>query len=95
MSTEERIRDKMAVARTFQANERTLLEYLRTGLNLLVVGVAITFFLHGGWFGVVGVTCILIGIIIGIVGAARFRKMDKHISLIQEEYGVDAKTKKG
>lgn len=94
MSNEENIQDKIEVARTLQANERTLLEYLRTGLGLLVAGVVIVYFSHGGWFGAVGIACILIGITIGLVGTARFLNMNQRISLVQKQYGIDAKRKK-
>lgn len=94
MSNEESIRDKMEVHRTLQANERTLLDYLRTGLGLLVAGIVIVYVSHGDWFGAVGIACILVGGLVGMVGAARFRTMNKHISLIREQCAIDAKRKK-
>ena len=94
MSNEENIHDKIEVARTLQANERTLLEYLGTGLGLLVTGGVIVYFLYGGWFGALGIACILIGITICLVGMARFRNMNQRNSLVQRQCGIDAKRKK-
>ena len=89
MSNEESMQDKMEVERTFQANERTLLECVRTGLSLLVGGVVIVYFSHGGWFAAVGVVCILIGIITGIVGVGRYRRMNSSICLIRKRLGIE------
>jgi len=94
MSDEMSMRDRIEIDRTCQANQRTFLEYLRTGLVLVVPGVAIVYFSHGDWFGALGIVCILIGIIIGIVGVVRFRRMSKRILLLEEQHGVDAKSKK-
>lgn len=83
----------MEIDRTCQANERTFLEYLCTGLALVVAGVAIVYFSDGDRLGAVGIICTLIGIIIGIAGAVRFRTISSRISLFQRQYDIDAKNK--
>jgi putative membrane protein len=89
MSDETNIQDRKEIDRTCQANERTLLAYLRTGLGLVVASIAMVYFSHGDWFGVVGIVCIPIGVITGIVGLVRYRRMSKHIFLLQERHKVD------
>ena len=90
------LRDELAIDRTLLANERTLLAYLRSGVALLIAGVSIVHFAHEGWFRVVGVACIPIGVIIGLFGAARYRRMDRSICLIRQTASQEpgSKTKK-
>ena len=83
------LRDELAIDRTNLANERTLLSYLRSSLALLIAGVSIVHFSQGGWFSAVGFACIPAGVVIGIVGAARYWKMHRSISLVRRH----AKTK--
>jgi len=85
------LRDELAVDRTLLANERTLLAYLRSGVALLIAGVSIINFSHYGWFWAFGVTCPPTGIIIGIIGVARYRKMNKSISLVREQSETEMK----
>jgi len=84
------LRDELAIDRTLLANERTLLAYLRFGVALLIAGVSIIHFSREGWFWAVGIGCIPTGIITGVVGAARYRRMNQSISLVREQ----SKTKK-
>jgi putative membrane protein len=79
------LRDKLALDRTALANERTLLAYLRSSVALLIAGASIMHFSQEGWFRLVGIACIPTGIITGIVGAVRYRKMDKSISLVRRQ----------
>lgn len=84
------LRDELAIDRTILANERTLMAYLRAGVALLIAGVSIIHFSQEGWFRAVGIACIPIGIITGIVGTVRYRKMNRLICLVRQR----AKTKK-
>ena len=77
------LRDELAIDRTLLANERTLLSYLRSSVALLIAGVSIIHFSNEGWFWVLGLTCIPIGIITGIIGVARYRKMHQSIVRIR------------
>ncbi len=77
------LRDELAVDRTLLANERTLMTYLRFGVGLLIAGVSIIQFSTQDWYWAVGVACIPIGIITGIVGVGRYRRMNKSISLVR------------
>jgi len=79
------LRDELAVDRTLLANERTLLSYLRSGVALLIAGVSIMHFSQGGWFWAVGIVCIPTGIVAGIVGVARYRGMNRSISLVRKQ----------
>ena len=79
------LRDELAVDRTLLANERTLLAYLRSGAALLITGASILHFSTESWFWAVGMACIPAGIITGIVGIARYRRMKKSISLFRRQ----------
>ncbi|MFH1968830.1 MAG: DUF202 domain-containing protein [Verrucomicrobiota bacterium] len=79
------LRDELAIDRTILANERTLLAYLRSGVALLIAGVSIIHFSQEGWFWAVGIACIPIGIITGIVGAARYWRMNRSISRVRRQ----------
>ena len=85
------LRDELAIDRTLLANERTLLAYLRSGVALLIAGVSIIYFSHEGWFWAVGIGCIPTGIIIGIIGVTRYRKMNQSISLVRRQSEIESK----
>lgn len=85
------LRDELAIDRTFLANERTLLAYLRSGVALLIAGMSIVHFSQEGWFWAVGIACVPAGIIAAIVGAARYRRMNRSIFLMRRQ----SKTKSG
>ena len=78
------LRDELAVERTMLANERTLLAYLRSAVGLLIAGVSIMHFSQAtSWFRIFGIACIPAGIIVGLVGTARFWRMHKSISRLR------------
>jgi putative membrane protein len=79
------LRDELAIDRTLLANERTLFSYLRSGVALLIAGVSIIHFSQEGWFWAVGIACIPTGLITGIVGAIRYRRMNQSITLIRRQ----------
>jgi len=79
------LRDQLAIDRTLLANERTLMAYLRSGVALLIAGVSIIHFSQEGWFWAVGIACIPTGIITGMVGVARYRRMNRSISLVRRQ----------
>ena len=79
------LRDELAIDRTLLANERTLLAYLRSGVALLIAGVTIIHFSQEGWFWAIGIACIPTGIITGIIGVARYRGMNKAISIVRRQ----------
>jgi putative membrane protein len=79
------LRDELAIDRTLLANERTLLAYLRAGVTMLIAGVSIIHFSQEGWFWAVGIACLPTGIIAGIVGVARYRRMNRSISLVRRQ----------
>lgn len=78
------LRDELAVDRTILANERTLLSYLRSAVSLAIAGVSIMHFSDAGWFFGVGVACLPVGAITGVVGTIRYRTMHRSISRLRE-----------
>ena len=79
------LRDELAIDRTLLANERTLLAYLRSGIALLIAGISIVHFSQEGWFWAMGIACVPTGLIVGAIGVARYRKMNRSISLIRRQ----------
>lgn len=77
------LRDELAIDRTLLANERTLLAYLRSAVALVIAGVSIMHFSEHVWFYAVGIICIPTGIVAGVVGVARFRRMDRSIAVVR------------
>jgi inner membrane protein YidH len=84
-ATELILRDQLAIDRTLLANERTLLSYLRSGVALFIAGISIIHFAHQGWFADFGYACLPVGVITVFFGAARYRKMDKAISIVRQD----------
>lgn len=78
------LRDELAIDRTVLANERTLMAYLRSAVALLIAGVSIMHFSFEGWFWMVGFLCIPTGMITGVIGVVRYRRMNKKIALIRK-----------
>ncbi|MBI2438758.1 MAG: DUF202 domain-containing protein [Lentisphaerae bacterium] len=80
------LRDELAIDRTLLANERTLLAYLRSGVALLIAGVTIMHFApQESWFWSVGLACLPTGVITGLIGLARFRRMNRAICLVRNQ----------
>jgi putative membrane protein len=87
------LRDDLAIDRTLLANERTLLSYLRFSVALLIAGVSIIHFSNEGWFWVLGIICVPIGIITGMIGASRYRKMNQSIVRVRNQSWAETKQK--
>lgn len=87
------LRDELAIDRTLLANERTLLSYLRFAVALLIAGVSIVHFSTEGWFRVLGLACIPTGIITGIIGVARYRRVNQSIVRIRNQSETETKQK--
>lgn len=85
------LRDELAIDRTLLANERTLLAYLRSGVALLIAGVTIMHFADKGWFWNVGLACLPTGILAGLIGLARFRRMNRAICLVRNQSKQESK----
>ena len=79
------LRDELAIDRTLLANERTMLSYLRSGVALLIAGMSIIHFSQEGWFLAVGIASIPIGLVTGIVGAVRYQRMNRSITLVRRQ----------
>jgi putative membrane protein len=85
-SAELILRDQLAIDRTLLANERTLLSYLRSGVALFIAGISIVHFAHRGWFADFGYACLPVGVVTVFFGAFRFRRMDKAISIVRQDF---------
>lgn len=79
------LRDELAIDRTLLANERTLLSYLRSAVTLLIAGISIIHFATEGWFWSMGVACIPTGVITGVIGVARYSRMNRSIMRIRSQ----------
>ena len=79
------LRDELAIDRTLLANERTLLAYLRSAVALLLAGVTVIHFSDGGWFRLIGIACLPVGGLTGIVGTLRYRQMNQGITLVRKQ----------
>src|SRR3990172_8088962 len=69
------LRDELALDRTVLANERTLLAYLRTVLALVLAGVTFLHFAKAIWFSIVGIVCLIVGLVLLPFAVHRFRRM--------------------
>lgn len=79
------LRDELAIDRTSLANERTLLAYLRSSLTLLIAGVSIIHFSNEAWFWAFGAACLPAGVMTGLIGIIRYRRMNASISLVRDQ----------
>jgi putative membrane protein len=68
------LRDRLAVERTEQANERTLLAYARTALTLIIAGLTFVHFFQKGLVWAIGLAFIPLGLVIAAVGYIRYRR---------------------
>jgi len=78
------LRDELAIDRTILANERTVLSYLRGSVSLIIAGVTFVHFVEAGTLHYIGLSLIPIGLIAGLFGVCRYRRMDKRIRAIRE-----------
>lgn len=83
------LRDELAIDRTILANERTLLSYLRGALTLVIAGVSIVHFVPAGVLYWVGLSLVPVGVVSGVFGTLRYRKMNRRIRAIRE--GIEHK----
>jgi putative membrane protein len=74
------LRDELALDRTLLANERTLLAYLRTGIALMLAGVTFLHFAEAMWFSIVGVVCLVVGILVFPLAVGRFRRLQEALA---------------
>ena len=88
------LRDHLAADRTIQANERTLLSYVRTALTMFVAGITFVRFFGSQTYVTIGYGFIPVSIAIMITGIYRYNRMRKvikqsalrgHIDLAEDE----------
>lgn len=93
-ANENYLRDHLAADRTIQANERTLLSYVRTALTMFVAGITFVRFFGAQTYVMIGYGFIPVSIIIMITGIYRYNRMRKiikqsalrgHIDLSEDE----------
>jgi putative membrane protein len=85
------LRDELAIERTYLANERTLLSYLRSAVALFIAGMTIIHFSDQGWFYAVGVGCIPLSVVTAIVGVVRCHKTGKALSIFRKKREAESK----
>jgi len=78
------LRDILAIDRTILANERTLLAYSRTALGLIILGITMLNFSKSRSLILLGILCIPAGIMVGVFGYLRYRKMASAISAVRK-----------
>lgn len=62
------------------ANERTLLAWIRTALTMQAGGIALAHFVSDSLLGLVtGITAVLFGAVVAVIGYRRFRAADSAI----------------
>ena len=81
------LREYLALERTKLANERTLLTYIRTGLYFLVAGSTLGHLMETTFWDVAGVPLMVIGLIVGLLGAVRFIRVGRAISNSRKHIG--------
>ncbi len=81
------LRDELAIDRTLLANERTLMSYLRSGVALAIAGASIMHFAPAGWFWVLGVACLPLGVVVSVIGITRYRAMNQAIRRVRKKNG--------
>ncbi|MBN1296747.1 DUF202 domain-containing protein [bacterium] len=77
------LRDELAIDRTNLANERTLLAYLRSSIALVIAGISIIHFSQEFWYGIMGLACVPLGCVTGIIGVVRYARMRRSIAHIR------------
>jgi putative membrane protein len=78
------LRDELAIDRTVLANEATLLAYTRTTLTLVIAGMTFLNFITTGFLRWVGIAFIPLGLLIGVFGVFRFRRMRRMILAVRK-----------
>lgn len=86
------LRDELALDRTLLANERTLMAYLRSGVALMIAGGTIMHFASRGWFWAIGLACLPIGVLAALIGARRYRAMNRKIERVRRQPEPDKGT---
>jgi putative membrane protein len=77
--------NKLAIARTVLANERTLLAILRTALGCLLGGAGLFKFFGHPVYEIVGIFLMIISAVILCVGIRKYRTIKKLIGAIDPE----------
>lgn len=76
--------DILAMERTSMANERTFLAYIRTSLTLIVPGLTGVEFANSPSLKIVAALFVPLGVLVILVGAARFYKKRKATRLLKK-----------
>jgi putative membrane protein len=89
--------DYLAIDRTVMANERTLLAYIRTGVGLLIAGLALIRFFkqtHFDYYEIAGITAIVAAISVTILGIRDFFHMRGFYAEVLEQQFLEKETQK-
>lgn len=89
------LRDELAIDRTLLAIERTLLSYLRGAVALVIAGLTFIHFIEIGMLRYIGISLVALGLVTGLFGLFRYRRMDKRIRRIRDDMRRVPGKKKG
>jgi putative membrane protein len=84
------LRDELAIDRTLLANKSTLLSFMQLSISLTIAGVSIIHFAMEEWFRSIGVLCVPVGVVVGILGWRRYWKMEAEIGVVRMK-GIGSK----
>lgn len=89
--------DYLAIDRTVMANERTLLAYIRSGVGLLIAGLALIRFFkqtHFDYYEIAGILSIVLALSVTIFGIRDFFHMRGFYAAVLEQQFLEQETKK-
>ena len=89
--------DYLAIDRTVMANERTLLAYIRSGVGLLIAGLALIRFFkqtHFDYYEIAGMAAIVAAITVTVFGIRDFFHMRGFYSEVLEQQFLKKQTEK-
>ena len=81
------LREHLAIERTRLANETTFLAFVRTGLYFIVAGSTLGQIMETFFWQVAGVPLVVIGGLIILAGAYRYRRVKKAIDQSKQNVG--------
>ena len=80
------LQEKLAVDRTWQANQRTLLAYIRTFLGFIALGLALIHFFPGYRSLAGGIAICLTGLVLLLAGLRSFLRSRQALRKLENQY---------
>lgn len=79
------LRDHLALQRTKLANERTLLMYVKSGIYLIIAGIAFLNMKDFHNMPYLGAVCLCLSVIILVFGIVRYYQLRKYLGRIYKD----------